>query len=228
MSDLSNRDPQSTQWSLIDRAGDARSTIRRPAVEELVRRYVPALRAHLLFRMKLDPSTADDVLQGFLADRLLAGRLTANASADKGRFRSLLVRALENYTIDVLRRKRREDSVESNASAIEGRVGVEPCRADIFDTAWARQVLVLSLREMRRECEVQLCESRWRLFERRVLRPLLEHESPPTYEVLAQEFQFKTPQQASNALVSGKRHFQRVLLPRLPELVGPPLSPLVI
>lgn len=211
MSDSPSRGPETTHWSLIERAGHDRPSVRRPAIDELVRRYLPALRAHLLFRMRLDPTTTDDVVQGFLADRFLSGRLTANADRTRGRFRSLLVRALENYAIDELRRKGREETKVSMAGHLDDHAVVGKPSGDAFDAAWARQVLVLSLREMRRECHAQLSEPRWRLFERRVLQPLLEDAPPPTYEMLVDEFQFDSPQQASNALVSAKRHFQRVL-----------------
>lgn len=213
--------PPATHWSLIARAQDDRSSLRRPALEEIVRRYQPALRAHLLFRMRLDDATADDVLQGFLTDKLLERRFTLVADPSKGRFRSLLVRSLENYAVDVLRRQRRTAARESLSSLAQegGEDGLAISRSsgDVFSAAWARQLLLRALRDMRDECRSQNCEARWSLFERRILRPILENEAPPAYEILLAEFHFASPQQASNALVSAKRHFQRVLAQAIGE-----------
>lgn len=212
---LPNQNLPQTQWSLVARAQDFQSTLRRPALDELVRSYLPALRAHLRLRLRLDDATADDVVQGFLAEKLVERQLLACADPSKGRFRSLLLRSLQNYAIDVLRRNRRAATWQSLSEAGPEASAVAPAaaepQADVFDTTWARQVLVRSLAEMRSECLAQGQEVRWSLFERRVLRPILQDEEPPAYEALIEEFRFGSPQQASNALVSAKRHFQRVL-----------------
>ena len=52
----------------------------------------------------IDYERASDLVQGFVADKLLEKRLVRRAEPGKGKFRSLLVRALENYAIDELRK----------------------------------------------------------------------------------------------------------------------------
>jgi DNA-directed RNA polymerase specialized sigma24 family protein len=212
---MTRDDTSSTQWFLIDDAQDARSAIRRPAVEELIRHYLPALRSHLIFRMRLDEAAADDVVQGFLVDRVLNGRLLAAADPGKGRFRSLLVRSLENYALDTLRRDRKLASRVPLSLDEQGSGSFDSAASSSSETSfsvgWARELLLRTLREMRDECRQQGCEARWSLFERRVLRPIFEDVAPPSYENLLDEFRFASPQQAANALVSAKRHFERVL-----------------
>jgi DNA-directed RNA polymerase specialized sigma24 family protein len=206
--------PPLTHWSLVARTQDAHTEVRRAALDLLIRNYLPALRSHLVYHMRLNDSTADDVVQGFIVQKVLERNLLAGAHPNKGRFRSLILRSLENHAIDVLRHQRRIAGRESQSSDNGdecAQPGVSRAPADIFDAMWARQVLSQALRIMRSECHAQGCEQRWRLFERRVLRPIFDHEEPPAYEALLEEFQFASPQQACNALVTAKRHFQRAL-----------------
>jgi hypothetical protein len=51
----------------------------------------------------------------------------------------------------------------------------------------------------------------WKLFEARVLRPILDGDEPPCYDELVQSIGFESPTQASNALVTGKRMMARLL-----------------
>src|SRR4051812_38640775 len=85
-----------TQWSLVARAGQPPAEA-RAALDVLLRRYAPALRAHLLLdrRMSGDRSKAEDVLQGFVADKVLERNLIALADRERGRFRTFLLAALD-------------------------------------------------------------------------------------------------------------------------------------
>ena len=51
-----------THWSLVARAGAPPGQEQRRALGELVARYLPALRAHLVAYEKIDPHEADDLL----------------------------------------------------------------------------------------------------------------------------------------------------------------------
>ena len=53
----------------------------------------------------------------------------------------------------------------------------------------------------------------------RLAQPLFDGAATPTYDELLAEFQFDSPQQASNALITAKRHFQRVLCDVVGEYV---------
>jgi DNA-directed RNA polymerase specialized sigma24 family protein len=168
-----------------------------------------------MFRSGRDTHDAEDLVQGFIADKILDRDLLARASERRGRFRSLLLRSLENYVIDQIRRKR---SSGSNLAAA-GRLGDDEHRQldkgeatlDPFDVAWARQVLEQAVAKMRDGCREQGHHDRWRVFEMRVLRPFWNGQPEPTCEELMTEFGFASPRQASNALVTAKRHFRRML-----------------
>ena len=86
-----------TQWSLVDvvRRGDSRAT--RAALEELLRRYLPALRAHVVRRRHISLDDSDDLIQEFIASKILEKDLLARADRELGRFRSYLLKALDRF-----------------------------------------------------------------------------------------------------------------------------------
>ena len=73
-----------THWSLVGRAGQDATENKRQAVGELLNRYLPALRAQsayhrqsrwitfdLVYGKRLAPEDADDLLQEFIATKIL-------------------------------------------------------------------------------------------------------------------------------------------------------------
>src|SRR5687767_4813885 len=79
-----------THWSVLERAGDDDEAVRRQALLELLRDYVPALRSYLVHAKRMAPDRADDLLQQFLADKVLEEDLMPKAQREKGKFRSFL------------------------------------------------------------------------------------------------------------------------------------------
>ena len=64
---------------------------------------------------------------------------------------------------------------------------------------------------MRAECQEKGRADLWELFECRVMAPALDGCDPPPYLQLVQRFGFQSAAQASNALVTAKRQFERNL-----------------
>jgi DNA-directed RNA polymerase specialized sigma24 family protein len=93
----------STCWSTVRRAG-ADGHEREGALDRLIRQYRPALKHYLTSHFRMDASTADDVVQGFLLDKILKRNLLNKASEDRGKFRTFLLTAIHRYTLDFLRR----------------------------------------------------------------------------------------------------------------------------
>src|SRR4051794_5996653 len=89
-----------TRWSLVGRAGKTDAVAQPIAIAEIARMYSPALRAHLLQSLYYDEHRADDLLQGFLADKVLEQRLIGHADPQRGRFRTFLLAALDRYVVD--------------------------------------------------------------------------------------------------------------------------------
>src|SRR5687768_8954429 len=97
--------PPVTRWSLIARAGRTDEAGWREALAELLTRYLPAMRAHLLIRKRLRPDDVDDLLQGFIASKILEQNVVSVADQRRGRFRTFLLTSLDHFVLNVLRER---------------------------------------------------------------------------------------------------------------------------
>jgi DNA-directed RNA polymerase specialized sigma24 family protein len=210
-----------TQWSLVDRAAGGDVKERQRALGDLLKRYLPALRAHLVLKKRIDRERAEDLVQGFVANKVLEQGLISRADPDKGRFRALLVTSLNHYVIDVYRHQSGTPAAFSLSDSDRTSVmGDAESPSDVFDLAWARELLGEVLRRMRAECENTGRIDIWGIFESRILGPILEGTTSLPYELLVARFGFRSPTQAANALVTAKRMFARVLRAVVGEYAG--------
>ena len=205
-----------TRWSVVARAGNREGQAWTSALGELVTAYRPVLVRHLVANMRLPPDRAEDLVQAFLADKLLNQNILRQATREKGRFRSFLIKVFSNFVIGQLRsqqaRKRRPMHAEAVplddlADLPSGETGL----AAAFDAVWARQVLALTLDRMHAECLSGRRQPLWDLFDARILGPLLEHAAPMPYEEVVARFGLRSPSEASNLLITAKRMFVRTL-----------------
>jgi RNA polymerase sigma-70 factor (ECF subfamily) len=214
-----------TNWALIDRAREEDSHGERPALDELLRRYLPALRVHLSVRRIGNREEVEDLLQGFITSRILESKLVSTAAPSRGKFRTLLLTSLDRYVIDQRRHAAAQKrSAAREVSLAEAADVPEVCSSSEasheFDVAWVRQVLRQSVDRLRLECESQRRPDLWKLFEARILRPALEGAEPIAYEQIVTELSYESPSHAWNALVTVKRMFKRSLRSVIEEYVG--------
>ncbi len=213
-----------THWSLIGRAEDGNTVMRHQALSELLRRYMPALKAHLVVEKRLSHDLAEDILQGFVLDKVLEQSLLAAANRARGLFRNFLLTALDRYATD--QRRHNQAGIRHSADAVSLEVIPQDLLArnapvDDFDIAWARQLLQNTLDLMQAQCQEMQRPEVWDVFNCRVLQPLYDHATPPTYEELVARFGFNSPTQACNALTTGKRMFTRILRSQIGEYETP-------
>jgi RNA polymerase sigma-70 factor (ECF subfamily) len=200
----------STHWSQVNAAAGDDSLASTQALEALLHRYLPALKVHLARKYSVRTDAADDLLQSFVGQKLLDPTFIAAADRQRGKFRSFLLTALDHFLIDQLRKDRAATrQIEHPASSEElPAAGRSP---DAFDIAWAKQVIDTTLQNMESECTASGRDDLWKLFNLRVVGPTLRNEPPPPYDQLVARFNFASPTQASNALVTAKRMFERSL-----------------
>jgi hypothetical protein len=219
MSDFVSQPFPVTRWSLISRARAAPDLASRDALDELLRRYLPALRTHLVLTRRLEPDRADDVLQSFVSSRVVEQGLLERVGPGRGRFRTYLLHALGNFLVDQARaaraQKRSGGDVRSFDAGDEGR-SIDPADDapqpdERFDQAWARQVIDQAAALMREQCARDDRGDIWEILVARVLAPALDGATPVPYEQLVARFGYETPEQASNVLMTAKRSFQRAL-----------------
>ncbi len=213
-----------TRWSLVDRFGQ---TGGESHLEEFLKRYRPALLAFLRSHPAGAAGRAEDLVQGFIADKILQDRLLREADAGRGRLRSFLMRSLRNYALNV----RRAEAAERRAPRLgvvsledlgPGGVAGESAAVDQFEVEWARTVLADAVQRMREECQRGGREAVWVVFDERVLKPLLGGGPVPSYAELMQRHQFGSPAEASNRLITAKRMFSRHLRSIISEYVTHP------
>ncbi|NQT11663.1 MAG: sigma-70 family RNA polymerase sigma factor [Planctomycetes bacterium] len=205
-----------THWSLVARAGKDRAEARGEALGDLLVRYLPALRAHLICAKGIAPDRADDLVQGFVADKILEKDLISRADRDLGKFRTFLLAALGHFVINQYRDQHAKKRAPRDRAVLSikdhdglGRSEASPSTA--YEVAWARGVIGEALRRMQLECQESNRTDVWGIFEGRVLGPTLEGSEPVDYDTLIRRFGFQSPSQVSNVLVTAKRMYARVL-----------------
>jgi RNA polymerase sigma-70 factor (ECF subfamily) len=205
-----------TSWSMVARAGHVRSSVRRRTLGALVSQYQPALRSYLMARRRIGPHDADDLLQGFLASKVLERQILRQADRTRGKFRTFLMTALERYAVSEYRKasaagRSPADGVGSLDAVEDVEHPVAPEAADLFDVEWAKQAVEVAVVRMRRECEAGGRADVWGVFKARVLDPALHDAEPVPYEQLVPQLNLASPERASNLLATAKRMFTRNL-----------------
>jgi RNA polymerase sigma-70 factor (ECF subfamily) len=203
-----------TQWSLVREASGGHGPANRAALARLLERYVPAMRVHLIRGRNLSPDDAEDLVQSFLADKVLGRDFIGLADESRGKFRTWLTMTLNRYVISQFRAARAQKRTPGGHVDFDEDLFVverSPTPDRSFDVAWARQVLAQAIEAMRRECHAVGRLDVWGVFEARVLRPMLQQEEPVAYGELVARYGFTSPSQASNVLVTANRTFVREL-----------------
>ena len=167
---------------------------------------------------------ARDLTQGFIADVLLGRGLLAKLDERRGQFRTLLLSAVRNYLADAYRHDhaaRRHPGegriVATPGDAIDdGLVDRStPAPEAAFNRAWVAGIVRDAAADLQAECLSSGREAAWDIFDRRVLRPMLEGAEPPSYESLVARWNLRAPTQVSNTIVSMRRAFAAHLVRRL-------------
>ena len=86
-----------THWSLVSNTCDPLTAVQLRALDELLGLYLPALKRFSVTSLHLPPDRAEDMVQGFVADKVIEQKLLRQADRSKGKFRSFLLRCFTNY-----------------------------------------------------------------------------------------------------------------------------------
>lgn len=163
-----------TIWSEVNRAKQGGGDAAIVALERLLSKYYPPLKAHLVFKFRASEEQAMDWLQAFVLRKMMLGDILARAAPQKGRFRTFLLNTLDNFAIGELRRenaaKRRPAGgfVPMEGIELGDAVDTAASGTDPFHSEWARSVLADTLRRMQAECEAKGRVDRWGVFKVRL------------------------------------------------------------
>jgi RNA polymerase sigma-70 factor (ECF subfamily) len=217
---------RTTIWSEVDRTRSCDSQVAMAALGGLLERYSRPLKAHVGFKFRVDEERAADWLQEFIARKVLLGELLSKASRDRGRFRTFLLNALDNFVMSELRKEQAQKrQPQSGTVSLDNlspgeQAGLAAHSADDFTLEWARAVLAEALARMEAACQTKSCLERWGVFKARLLGPALDGAPAQPYEELVLRFGFRSPAEASNALITARRQFARLLSEVVAEYAG--------
>lgn len=198
-----------TRWSLVERAAQSDPDARRAALDALLRLYLPALRAHLRIAKRFSAPDADDLLQGFMADKVVEKGILGGADVARGRFRSYLLVALDRYVLSQARRdraaKRGLGLADGERAGAGERVAAAGEPSDAFEAAWARELVAEAKRRMKMNCQNAGRRDVWEVFAR--------HIGPPVGDANGDEPAGRPVdrKQQANLLVTAKRAFRRAV-----------------
>lgn len=217
-----------TMWSLVAHAENPSDPLCTKARENLARLYWPAVYAFLR-RSGRTRTEAEELTQAFFADVVTGRALLAGANAQRGRLRTLVIAALKNYLIDVHRRhaSRREDttwsldSVQFEHEEQRHATSTTELPESGFDRRWAAAIVSEALRRCQSHYEATGKASHWKLFERRIVRPLIHPADPPPLAAAAQELGFAAAADAAAAVQVVKKRFDALLREVIAESTAP-------
>ena len=214
-----------THWSLVEGAKEGIDKD-RVLIGLLLERYWKPVYCYLR-RKGYDNDRAKDLTQDFFHEVVLSRSLIERADQSKGRFRSFLLHALNQYLID---QKRKESAgkrippaklvpldmscppvLPQNVSELEP----EQC----FDYAWKTDLLERALNELEQWYFGRKMETYWYLFRDRLLQPSLNGLEAPPFSELCEQYGIEDETKASNILGTVKRKFQSILTKHVRQTV---------
>ena len=215
-----------THWSLIKEAGSSDEQNNQAMVSLLLNRYWKPVYCYLR-RKGYNNEQAKDLTQGFFHEVVLGQHLFEKADAAKGRFRSLLLIALNRYLGDVREKETAQKRIpKGHFVSIDGVAppeipqsiaGSAPERT--FDYAWVSALLEQVLEKVERECREDDKAVHWSIFCDRVLHPIMDQKDPPSLKEIAAQYEISDESRASNMMVTVKRRLQVALKQHLRESV---------
>jgi len=159
-------------------------------------------------------AAADDIVQGFITDKVMAGRFLQKADQEKGRFRTVLLAALNNYIIDLHRSQKRDKAHtfwslddENQAGSDVGDISDSP--EQIYNRTWAQTLVSEALQQVQQQSAKD--KYYWEIFEERILNPIILDTKPVSLSTLCKKYNISSPMNISNIIVTMKRRFHKSL-----------------
>ncbi len=217
---------KTTRWSEIDSIAKPNADQRRAALNGLIQQYWKPVYCYLR-RKGCDNEQAKDLTQGFFHEIVLGRRLIEQADADKGRFRTFLLTALDRYVTSVHRheaaaKRRPKEAIAALEEVDEGSMSVvagDMKPEDAFTYVWASELLQEVLAEVKQGCAQDGKGAHWQLFCAHVLDPIVAGQESPGLAQLCSRLGVPGTTQAANMIVTVKRRFQAALHNRMRDYV---------
>lgn len=215
-----------THWSLIEEVkGDEDRD--RALIGLLLERYWKPVYCYLR-RKRYDNEQAKDLTQGFFHEVVLNRHLIRRADPCKGRFRTFLLHALNQYVVDQQRKETAQKRIPRDKQ-----VRLDICDLSVgdetmgeldagqgFNYAWKAELLNHVLSEVEEGYVKRGMEAHWCVFRDRLLKPILEDRDAPSLKAICRQHAIKDEVTASNMLKTVKRLFRSTLRKHVRQTVA--------
>jgi DNA-directed RNA polymerase specialized sigma24 family protein len=206
-----------THWSLVEhiQGHDDRD---RVLIGQLLDRYWKPVYCFLRHK-GYDNEDAKDLTQGFFHEVVLNRNLVQRVDQSKGRFRTFLLHALDQY---LLNEKRRQTSQKRSpkgnlvsldvldAPALPPAIS-ESDPEDAYNYAWMASMLDRILSEVKARCREDRLQLHWRVFQDKILQPIQTNNAAPSFAEICAKHGIDDQKRAANMVTTVKRRLQKTL-----------------
>ena len=218
---------QTTCWTEIISAKTTDQAQQKLIINNLLSRYWKPVYCYLR-RKGHSNESAKDLTQGFFTEIVLGRKLFTQADRIKGKFRTFLLTALDRYTADIYRRESAEKRRPSGNLYSLG--DIEPSETllasqdasaeDSFNHAWVADLLERVFSEVKQECQRTGKEIYWKVFDIRLIGPIIACSKPPSLEEIKLKFNIDSEKTVSNMIITVKRRLYKTLERHLKQMTG--------
>jgi len=206
-----------THWSLIENI-QQKTDKDRYLIGLLLERYWKPVYCYLR-RKGYHNEEAKDLTQGFFHEIVLNRGLVNRADSSKGRFRSFLLHALDQFLIDRMRRESTQSHIPKE-KLVSFDITDPPelpqtilnrSPEDCFAYTWKSELLERTLAQVQADCQQQGLEKHWSLFREKILDPTLNKKESEPMKVIAARNGIASESTAFNMLLTVKRRLKNTL-----------------
>jgi hypothetical protein len=216
-----------TCWTAIESIASKDDASSRALIGDFLKAYWKPVYCYLRHK-GYNSERAKDLTQGFFHEVVLGRELIQRADRTKGRFRTLLLRALDRYLVSIHRKETAQKRIPEQklVSLEDSTFGDLPEAAsnldsdEVFHYAWVCELLDRMLEEVETECRQSSMEVHWDMFNDRVLHPILTSAEPLSIEELCRKYSIHETTKASSMIFAVKRRFQAAAKRLLRESVA--------
>jgi RNA polymerase sigma-70 factor (ECF subfamily) len=206
-----------THWSLIDniQAGHDKD---RALIKLLLQRYWKPVYCYLR-RKGFNNEDTKDLTQGFFHEVVLNRQLIQRSDQAKGRFRSFLLHAVNQYIIN--QRAKQTATIRIPRDKLVSLESIDPselpedmsaCEPDAsYNYAWVSALLDQVLAAVKQSCSEEGLQTHWEFFNARIIEPILTGEPIPPLSDICTHLGVEDTRRASNMIITVKRRFREML-----------------
>jgi len=206
-----------THWSLVEhiQSDDDKD---RALIGLLLDRYWKPVYCYLRHKGNGNEE-AKDLTQGFFHEVVLNKDLVQRVDQSKGRFRTFLLHALDQYLFNE-KRKQATQKRSPKGKLVSFDIISPPALPeavselgpeDSYNYAWTVSMLDQVFFEVEARCLEDDLEAHWRVFQDKVVHPILRDTSPPSFADICEKYGIDDQKKAANMVTTVKRRLQKAL-----------------